>query len=292
MLFEILLLAKYSSINELKELYKGEQNEGIDNYFNYLTEMQFGFYTDDPKNYPNLDLSWDSPFEITNCVVNNSLKQINNSGLFLEVDALVIIINELNVHSIKELIELCTHISYQSIQIFVGYNKAINHILKELSGKINIAEIVIFNSPQNKQKMMGALKIIFCKEKIDLYAKCNVHLNYFSCNISHFTEAQHFNTYLNKKLYIDPKGNLKNSPNSEFIFANLEEINEKFQIKDSMNHPETIKQQTTNKDKIEVCKDCEFRYMCVDNRIPLQRDNNTWYHKTVCNYDPYTATWR
>ncbi|HSH68025.1 MAG TPA: membrane dipeptidase, partial [Bacteroidia bacterium] len=43
MLFEILLLAKYSSINELKELYKGEQNEGIDNYFNYLTEMQFDY---------------------------------------------------------------------------------------------------------------------------------------------------------------------------------------------------------------------------------------------------------
>lgn len=41
-----------------------------------------------------------------------------------------------------------------------------------------------------------------------------------------------------------------------------------------------------------TCKDCEFRYMCPDNRIPLKKDNNTYYHDNSCNYDPYSNIWQ
>jgi hypothetical protein len=45
------------------------------------------------------------------------------------------------------------------------------------------------------------------------------------------------------------------------------------------------------KDDIEVCKDCEFRYICTDCRI-FKNDSNDIYSKPKkCNYDPYTNTW-
>ncbi len=32
--------------------------------------------------------------------------------------------------------------------------------------------------------------------------------------------------------------------------------------------------------------------MCVDNRLPYQRKDGSWYHKTECNYNPYICKWK
>ncbi len=42
-----------------------------------------------------------------------------------------------------------------------------------------------------------------------------------------------------------------------------------------------------SKGKIEVCRDCEFRYVCNDGRIPLKRDEKMYYFEESCTYDPY-----
>lgn len=48
-----------------------------------------------------------------------------------------------------------------------------------------------------------------------------------------------------------------------------------------------------NKDKIKVCKDCEFRYICPDGTIPYKENESELFYstKTVCNYDPYKNLW-
>ena len=40
-----------------------------------------------------------------------------------------------------------------------------------------------------------------------------------------------------------------------------------------------------------VCNDCEYRYMCLDSRLPLQF-NNKWYYEKDCGYNPYKALWK
>ena len=46
-----------------------------------------------------------------------------------------------------------------------------------------------------------------------------------------------------------------------------------------------------NKDKIDVCKDCEFRYICVDCRAFLKDPSNELSKPLKCNYDPYHGQW-
>jgi hypothetical protein len=46
-----------------------------------------------------------------------------------------------------------------------------------------------------------------------------------------------------------------------------------------------------NKDKIEVYKDCEFRYCCVDCRAFLVDPKNEYSKPASCLYNPYTAEW-
>jgi radical SAM protein with 4Fe4S-binding SPASM domain len=47
------------------------------------------------------------------------------------------------------------------------------------------------------------------------------------------------------------------------------------------------------KDKTKVCKDCEFRYMCIDKRKPKKsKSGNLWEFDTDCEYNPYSAEWK
>ena len=42
---------------------------------------------------------------------------------------------------------------------------------------------------------------------------------------------------------------------------------------------------------IDVCKDCEFRHMCVDASNLEQRADKSWYRAKECNYNPYISKW-
>lgn len=45
------------------------------------------------------------------------------------------------------------------------------------------------------------------------------------------------------------------------------------------------------KDKVSVCKDCEFRYICTDCRAFVSSPDDPYSKPAKCSYDPYTATW-
>ena len=46
-----------------------------------------------------------------------------------------------------------------------------------------------------------------------------------------------------------------------------------------------------NKDKIDVCKDCEFRYMCTDCRAFIKDPENIYSQPAKCTYNPYICLW-
>lgn len=51
---------------------------------------------------------------------------------------------------------------------------------------------------------------------------------------------------------------------------------------------------TLSKDRVEVCRDCEYRYCCFDCRPRAQGmtpDGNRYAKPAECHYDPYTGTW-
>jgi hypothetical protein len=46
------------------------------------------------------------------------------------------------------------------------------------------------------------------------------------------------------------------------------------------------------KDKIDVCKDCEFRYACEDCRHHIKDKQNICSQPSKCQYNPYIAKWK
>lgn len=109
-------------------------------------------------------------------------------------------------------------------------------------------------------------------------------------NYKHFFEAFNYHNYFNKKLYIDNRGFIKNGLSNKKKFDNIDRINkdELIKIIDSrqFQYLWNVKKQNTL-----VCKDCEFRFMCVDPRVPKENANGDWYHEVECNYNPYISKW-
>jgi hypothetical protein len=114
----------------------------------------------------------------------------------------------------------------------------------------------------------------------------------FTINISTFTESQNHNVYYNRKLYIDEFGKVKNAPECKEGFGSILKIKNETTILKIINSEKFQQYWYLGKDKCDVCSDCEFRYMCVDNRNPILRVDKSCYYQSECNYNPYIAKWK
>ena len=114
-----------------------------------------------------------------------------------------------------------------------------------------------------------------------------INQNYFSINIECFTEAQCHNTCLNRKICIDANGDIKNCPAMTKNYGNIKDTT----LEEAINKPGFKDLWFINKDKIDVCKDCEFRYMCTDCRAFIKDPENIYSQPAKCTYNPYICLW-
>jgi SPASM domain peptide maturase of grasp-with-spasm system len=87
---------------------------------------------------------------------------------------------------------------------------------------------------------------------------------------------------------VDINGEIKNCPSSAISYGNIANTSLIKAIKNN----NFQKNWFISKDEIEVCKDCEFRYICIDCRVFVQDSKNQYSKPSKCNYDPYTATFK
>ena len=148
-------------------------------------------------------------------------------------------------------------------------------------------KIIFYNSNKIEVAKYGKFNdlTVFYTKKIfnetDVYPSLSLN----NLNLNMVTEAVCYNLYYNKKIYID----------SDLYISNTVQFENKFSLKqESINT--IIKKKSfnylweTNKDKVDICKDCEFRYVCIDSRIPILI-KNLWYYESKCKYNPYIALW-
>lgn len=130
-------------------------------------------------------------------------------------------------------------------------------------------------------------KSLFSSNKSNIFLKSKNDLPItLSKGLRHFIEAHENHTYFSRKVFINRKGEIKNSFNSMIKPAKINKINKI----DDILMLEGFKQYwNIKKSNTDVCKDCEIRFACVDNRLPKKRNRNEWYHEFECGYNPYIS---
>ena len=90
-LYEILTVYKDKGISEIKRNYDKENHRFIDEYFEYLENNECGFWCDksEIKNFPDLNLKFESPELVNNAIIDIDKNSKHNYGeIFNELDEL------------------------------------------------------------------------------------------------------------------------------------------------------------------------------------------------------------
>ncbi|KQX10221.1 grasp-with-spasm system SPASM domain peptide maturase [Flavobacterium sp. Root420] len=300
-LFDLLEMYEGKTVADVKNHFEHKYDEIIDEYFDFLIENKLIFFNSNPNLFPKINTSWDSPSLITNIIIdydeilhdfNNLIPQFEKLKCsyiqlrfykHVDVDYIKNIVSQLN-NKKSRVISIDFILPY-----YDGFDlEAVNMLLLE---NRRIHSLVFFNSPVDRnyqplRQKMGYLMMV--KRNIINEKHCGIINNeYFYSNIKLFSESLTHNTCLNRKISIDKEGNIKNCPSMSENFGNIKSSN----LNTALNHPDFKKYWNISKDKVEVCKDCEFRHICTDCRAYVENSENQYSKPLKCGYNPYTNVW-
>lgn len=268
-------------------------------FFDFLLEQEMIFYcTKQELDYfPQIENQWYSSSTISNLLLFRSEKSTDNFIKQLPIlDKLglkhvqLFIEGKVNFNQLKFWIESISRISVKSIEIFISHENA-SPLLEEASGLSPTQIVTVTVTDSNEFKILKRnneqlFNILFIRNAFEeVFGHNPPDPSYFNVDIRQYMEARYFNTYFNEKLIIDSNDNIIANVN-DGIIENLENIDiETLVTSKDFKRPAQI-----NKDHIEVCKDCEYRYVCNDSRTP-KRVNGKWEYEQECYYNPYSGEW-
>ena len=296
-LYDALRETKNISISSIKDSYCNEDVEIIGQYLTFLQKNKFIYSHLEKNNVTSISKeSFESPYNIEDLIIdidtvfefdsilsyipkNIETLQLRffGSPTIIELDVIVDKLRKKGVVNIELVLNHSKYNdSHQYTELF-NTNKIISKIFILGYG---------FNAHLIENKVIG-----FEKRLVSIKECGKITEKFFFPNLRTYSTSQSCNSCLNRKISIDKDGNIKNCPSMAQSFGNIKDTT----LEEALNHPDFKKYWNVTKDQIEVCKDCEFRYICTDCRAYTER---THFEEDIdlskplkCGYNPYTNEW-
>lgn len=279
-----------------------QDNISLPSFVQDLINKNLIFKTEEPDLFPSIDKKYKEPYKFTNSIIDqNKQSSYNLKETLDQLSALqvkFIQIRFFDTTDITKTEEILKYIekmrmSFLSVELLIKSTQDINtKKCIELIKKYNrISNIILHSASSNNfiPPIWGTTGYIISTDThIKSSLSCGqVNQTYFTINIKSYTESLEFNSCLNRKICIDVNGNIKNCPSMKQAFGNIKNT----LLKKAIEHPDFKKTWNISKDNIEICKDCEFRYMCTDCRAFIKNPKNIFSQPEKCKHNPYTAQW-
>lgn len=301
-----LLSNEHQNYSVLKKQLDNESLEALEEYLNFIIENKLGVILNTKKELSTFQNT--SEFKETPSFVDYLILDVNDSDVLddvlvkqicdLRIKYLQIRFSEVGLNEIIKVISnlnLFNDSSINEVSLVANYDLQLVTFIKENHYKISnkFLHFVLHSSDEQDSQTLEHVQLSIIKNRINIPLSCGlIDLKNVNLNRNFYLEAKQHNTCLNKKISIDVKGNIKNCPSMLQSFGNIKDIT----LENALNHPEFKKYWNLTKDSIEVCKDCEFRYICTDCRAYTEQ---TSFNKEgldtskplKCGYNPYTGEW-
>ncbi|MBW8522233.1 grasp-with-spasm system SPASM domain peptide maturase [Chryseobacterium chendengshani] len=305
-LFDILTdLNNGRELNTIRSKYKDKDDiETFDSYIEFLLEKEFIFIDNSLliDRFPKINFDFKIPAVISNSIldipaeynlnnIKNTVKQLDQLGC----ESIEIRFLGDFYQSYTDILRLFETSGIRSIKIMLNYFDFSDDFFLMIEEKYSrIREVYIYNSPDEMLEIETRMMLIYFLQDTTFSIKSCGFISdfYFSVNIKTFSESSKYNSCLHKKISIDSEGNIKNCPSMPQSFGNIKDTT----LEEALNHEDFKKYWNLTKDKIEVCKDCEFRYICTDCRAYTERTHEDkegldTSKPLKCGYNPYTGDW-
>lgn len=301
-LLDVLVNINNKTVKEIYAEYNNDYDDIICDYFMFLKERNLIFFTKTPSLYHSISNEWSEHAEITNSIIDADYFSVNEfEKIINQLDRLtcksiqIRFFEEQNFSSIEKLLQIIRDNKsiINSIELIVKYNPDFNadSVLNLCKRFPRITNFILYNyqeekiilNPDNSKQIAYYTNTCIIDEK-----SCGkIDAKKFAINTKSFTESLKYNSCLNKKISIDKHGNIKNCPSMSEDYGNIKTTS----LQEALGHDSFKKYWTINKDKIKICKDCEFRYVCTDCRAYIENPKDEYSKPLKCGYNPYTNEW-
>lgn len=284
------------SINLLSDC-DDENSETLKEYFNFLIRNELAFTCDEKllSSFPKIDQKWDYPGQISNAIIEFDSKSKHDiKNIINQLEKLGCINIEIRFYyhigknALIEFLKSFEKSRINSIDLVIRSELGINFsFLKDIISEYKRIHIIILTESNKNEVIMsnGSTMghIIHTTQIMSNSKICgNVSQSLFSFQIDFINEARKYNTCLNRKISIDVNGEIKNCPSMNKSYGNICDTSISSVLKQKL-FRELWK---INKDLIKECKDCEFRYSCMDCRAFVEDSNDILSKPLKCNYQP------
>lgn len=276
---------------------KADNEKGrISEYIDFLLKNDIARLSSVALPYKQVEMKFEYPAEISNMIMAN--KHLSKKLIFqingIQCDNIQIYCTkELSIEQLRNKLHLFDNSIVQNIEVIIPFVEEFlsptiwENVFDDIK---RLQKVVVLNAPENKRIFADTMRynsIVFVTESFSYNICGEVHPLHFVTNLPFFTEAQCHNTCLNRKVCIDAEGNIKNCPVMAKSYGNIRDTT----LEEAINKPGFKDLWFINKDKIDVCKDCEFRYMCTDCRAFIKDPENIYSQPAKCTYNPYICLW-
>lgn len=283
------------TVREIIQFYGEVFFDEIVAYLEELMKLELILLVDSKEGLIDLPLEYDSSSIIENMILEygdyfyeysatfiEQLKELRTSHI--EIRFYEDIEDEKLIHCL----DLFHNTYVKGINILIQ-NKSLDVLRNLLRTYGRLAHICVFNATEKQISQANPdERISFLTQNIQDNSCCGViQQGAFFPNIPNFTESLQFNSCLNRKMSISRNGEIKNCPSMKLSFGNIEKVDlvevaklKKFQ-----------KLWNVSKDLIKVCRDCEYRNVCIDCRAYTEDPEDIFSKPLKCGYNPYKGKW-
>lgn len=296
---------KYQQVLEL--FTQEELDEAVLPFVNFLFENELAHFHANKDSFPKINFEWDDHALVTNAIIDIRNAEHDLKKIIGELDELgtkylqfryfrpitlaelmqvVSLVKTTNCYSAEIIAEFSEDISLVEVENYLRENPVIT-MLTFTSAPEN-AMYKVFIDPNLEEKIVVS-KILFIQQTISSCESCGIinMRNMVVPQMKEFSEAKQFNSCLNRKISVDENGYIKNCPSMTTDFGHHKDT----AFFDALNQTGFRDVWKANKDRIETCKSCEYRYICTDCRAYVEDPENMLSKPLKCNYDPFSGIW-
>lgn len=301
-LYDLIINCEGKSIFEILTIY-GENNRlGIMEYFDFLIKNELIFFTEYPNDFPKIDFSkWEYPSEFYQVIldIKDSINHID-SKLFESLNNLNCKFLEIRIFNRIDLSLIYEILNYSELKSLIGIDISLKFTSYEDVESVKqmfmsfprVNNVYFYKAPVRKQLYKNGknamCNIMLIKDDITSCLSCGiVSPKYFTININSFTKAINYNSCLKGKVSIDHNGEIKNCPSMKKSYGNISNVS----LEKAISKKDFKELWGITKDQVSICKDCEFRYVCIDCRAYLENADDIYSKPLKCGYSPYTGEW-
>lgn len=280
------------------------------NFLKYLQNANICFLSEIKDNNYLIQAKQTKSNKITT-IIGNSIIEFSDISIFKEcieqLNKLLIFNVEIRINFVPKLNEIIKIIrilnteefNYVSIvfsptYVFSLSNLMINRVLSIINSKINFYIDFYISNTSKLENILSfktfkttKINIIVIEDLICNLSCGKVNSKYFNFSNDFIKRSLNLNSCLHHKISIDAEGNIKNCPSMTESFGNIRDTT----LAEAIEKPGFKKYWDINKDKIHVCKDCEYRYICTDCRAYVEDPEDILSKPLKCGYNPYTGEW-